>query len=171
MRAGCPAAAAASPAMSKVSSSELILVCCLFWRFATCETTHRSVKRMAISTALSDIIDLFAIAFEHHSLVDLVYDGLMSRLLYWMLFGYVVSSLPIVVWHLHKFDKLHRLSTTTVAIVSVVLCGFGLLFVDTLVNKIYLVLGAVGGAFCTYLHGEIVHLVVQFIKERKPKHE
>ncbi|CAK4636718.1 hypothetical protein LEN26_020024 [Aphanomyces euteiches] len=126
---------------------------------------------MAISTALLDILDLFAIAFEHHSLVDVVYDGLKSPLLYWMLFGYVVGSLPIVVWHFHKVHKLHRLSTTAVAVVAAVVCGFGLRFAGTLVHKIYLVLGAVGGAFCTYLHGEIVHLVVGFINERKPKQE
>ncbi|ETV83939.1 hypothetical protein, variant [Aphanomyces astaci] len=85
---------------------------------------------MDFATA-NDYLGVLSSVFQRQTIKDILYEGIMSTMLYWTIFGYAVSSAPLAVWNLHKYNVLRSVSWQAVAGVSTLLFTAAWLFADS----------------------------------------
>ncbi|ETV94426.1 hypothetical protein H310_11751 [Aphanomyces invadans] len=124
---------------------------------------------MDIATS-NDYLNVLTSVLQRQTIKDMLYEGIMSTMLYWTIFGYILSSAPLAVWNLHKYNLLRRVSWKAILGGSVGIFTLAWLIADsTPADKIFFIVGAGAGVFCTHLHFEIAELISGHIEAAQLK--
>ncbi|OQS02304.1 hypothetical protein THRCLA_21449 [Thraustotheca clavata] len=103
---------------------------------------------------------------------DTIIEGLMSRVLYWTIAGYLLAAFPIAVWNLNKEIATKRRQWKMAAMLSMILSITILsAIVEDYTEKIFFIVGAIVGAFCTQMHFEIAEMISEHFEAAKEKKE